>query len=158
MVNVAVIGPRFLPGPRWLENAIDSVLSQLEKWNLSVSDVTLVSGGCSYSDHVAVLLYLKYPFKGLVVHLPSERYMRTLRKLQAVYDERNGRSHVEEYKEAIQKGARLVRGGTFHGRNNRIANNSDYLICLSSGLVRKHRGSYYTWNLFSHSPSRRADV
>lgn len=158
MTHVAVIGPRFQAGPRWIDDSIESVLSQLSKWNLDVSEVTLVSGGCSYSDHVAVLLYLLYPFKGLTVHLPSERYMKTLRKLQAVYDTKTGRSHAEEYREAIKKGARIIRGGTFHGRNNRIANDSDYLICLSSGRVRMHRGSYYTWNLFSHAPSRRVDV
>lgn len=45
---------------------------QISDWKLDHSEITLVSGGCSVADHIAVDLFLKGHFAKLILYLPCE--------------------------------------------------------------------------------------
>jgi hypothetical protein len=83
MVNIAIIGSagrgydQFLVNKTAFLTAIENVFNIVEvRWKLDWNDITLVSGGSAFADHIAVKLYLvlkeEYPKLKLKLHLPCE--------------------------------------------------------------------------------------
>jgi hypothetical protein len=73
-IRVAVIGSRESPhytGTVFLRMCA-IVLAQLDKWEIDPMRCILVSGGCSWGDHVAIALARMRLVRGANVHLPGE--------------------------------------------------------------------------------------
>jgi len=118
-------------------------------WNLNSTNVTLVSGGCSFSDHIAVLLYLTGKFKGLTLYLPckfdgkfldtgqfhwSQNPGRVLNKYHADFSREMGFDSLGDLTKAIEIGAKIEVKNGFHARNSFVAK-SDYVIAFSEGEI-----------------------
>src|SRR3989338_2489255 len=99
--------------------------------------VHLVSGGCSWADHVAVMLYLEKSAQNLTLHLPctwtgtqftdcggsnwAQNPGRTLNTYHARFSRVIGRNSLMEIQEAINLGAEVTVSSGFHARNTLIS-------------------------------------
>lgn len=119
---------------------------------LDRKDIILVSGGSSFSDHVAVALYLDHNFDKLHLHLPcrfkDQFALDTLNEYHRLFSESANLNSLKQINDAIQKGA--VVHSAYQGyfpRNRGIARNIDYLIAFSDGKYRPSTsGTAYTWD------------
>jgi hypothetical protein len=129
----------------------------------SWSNITLVSGGAAFSDHVAVCLYLKHADEGcrLLLALPCEfvndnqyednkkqHWTKNPGGLANYYHRWFsgilGHDTLKDIKEALTRGASKVIGRGFHNRNNLIAK-STYLIAFTWETCPTHGGTFDTW-------------
>lgn len=132
-------------------------LTQLRAWGLDPKKVQLVSGGCTWGDHVAVVLALEGEVESAVIHLPCgfEKVARAdgtgtiafkgikgdacahmLARLHAEFSrsgpEARGEDSLVEMRRASDIRGRLVIQGhpTFDKRNAVIADSVQYLIAF----------------------------
>lgn len=131
----------------------------------NLTNITLISGGAAWADHIAVCLYLEGFVSKLVLHLPCKwennkiRYFdtgefnwRTNPGGTSNYYHSNfsriiGRNSLLDINKAIEKGAEIVIHDGFHLRNNPIAN-CDYMIAFtwSPTNIPAEGGTLDTWN------------
>jgi len=131
-------------------------MQSIAKSNVN-SDDTLVSGGSSFSDHIAVSLFLQGYVQKLVLYLPCKWVEATChfdnttkegQKLNQLHDDfskKVGVMSLQNIQMAIDKGAivHIVEG--FHNRNNFIAATIDKLIAFTFEK-KMTPGTQYTWN------------
>ena len=128
-------------------------------------DITLVSGGAAFADHLAVDLYLEGYVNKLVLHLPcdwdyeNKQYVSTGEQdwrtnpggtsnyCHNQFSARFDKNSLEEIHRAIEKGAVInSKNKGFHNRNNLVAK-SDYILAFSTGNNEPDTsGTKYTWN------------
>lgn len=125
--------------------------------------VTLISGGASLSDHIAVELYLKDFVGGLVLHLPCKWDETNCKfydsgnvdwrdnpggvtnELHAKFSQQLKKNSLHEIQLAIDKGAKVVVGSNFKDRNLKIAKESHALIAFTFD-TEMTPGTKFTWN------------
>jgi hypothetical protein len=138
-------------------------------WRLEWKDVTLVSGGAAFCDHIAVRLFLKYKDQGckLVLCLPapwdpkkkrfSERFSalskvscaQTANMYHRKFADKTNVCSLMELDEAISNGATVKVSNGFFGRNATIANMADYMCAFTFGEHGpKEGGTCFTWQKF----------
>lgn len=167
-IEIAIIGPArdWVEGKRY-QNMVAAVETMIESAGYSWSQVELVSGGSSFSDHVAVTLYLKYREKGatLHLHLPADfkdgRFASTragclLNHIHLVFSEKclSKKSSLDEIALARKLGAKLSVYGGMMQRNRAVAM-TPILIAFSAtwdaktGVTGppKSGGTYRTWSM-----------
>lgn len=131
----------------------------LDEWK--IGQISLVSGGAAWSDHVAVQLFLEGYVKKLTLHLPCEfkdgKYFETWDNWQnpgksantyhTRFSDKLKRNTLEEIQKAIDLGATVVVHKGFYARNSKVALSS-YLIAFSwsEGNTPTDGGTLDTWN------------
>lgn len=135
----------------------------VEDWKLDLTQVTLVSGGSAWSDHVAVQLFLHNPLfasSKLLLFLPCKfidgKFVdeqawhhcgKTLNELHAQFSAKLGHSTLQDIELAVKRGATLDSSGRgFFARNLKVGR-SDYMIALSAatGDRPSDGGTAHTW-------------
>lgn len=133
----------------------------------SAKKLTLVSGGSSWADHVAVTLFLEGESNDLVLHLPCEfdvnskkfaddgRYDwrvnpgRTLNHYHKLFSDKIERDTLNDISLSTQLNtpAQLVISNSFHSRNTKVAT-SNILIAFSWSTTGEpdDGGTLDTWN------------
>jgi len=140
------------------------------KWKLSWDDVTLVSGGAAWSDHVAVSLFLAHSDtakSALAVYIPAPLVASTGRlrdngtgmhwrmnpgclanALHEQFGRIVGRDTFADMIRAAEAGAVFDSANRgFHNRNSVIADKCDYMIAFSwsAGSEPTEGGTADTW-------------
>ncbi len=165
-ITVAVVGPSNVDTDDvkmvW-ESMAKAVETTLAEWNLEKRHVILVSGGCSWADHVAVRLYLEGGWGGLTLYLPcgfdgkfedtgkshwAQNPGKVLNKYHADFSASLGIDSLGDLTRAVENGAVVGVGKGFHERNSLVAR-SVYLVAFSFGEIKggtldtysKHTGS-----------------
>lgn len=134
-----------------------TLLSKIKNYD----NVTLVSGGAAWSDHLAVTLYLGGYVKNLELHLPctfedefydnGDRDWKTnpgyvSNMYHQKFSKKLGINSLLEIKTAIEKGAIVKVGKGFHDRNNGITN-VDIMYAFTWGKdFPEEGGTKYTWD------------
>ncbi len=130
-------------------NIADKIIK--EEFKLNTKDVCLVSGGASWSDHVAIELFKTGLYSNIELHLPAkftndkyDLYSKEglySNKLHEVFSEKVSKNTLLDIKDLLNK-CKFYNG--FYQRNNIVAK-SDYLIAFTfyDELVG---GTKYTWN------------
>lgn len=136
------------------DKAFAHLSTRLEK------DMTLISGGAPWSDHLAVRAYLEGRVKHLILCLPAplgEDFAyenntydgRQSGKLHLRFQAATGIDSFQEFGAAIEKGAQVDVYDGFMARNAHIANGATQLICYHTGLHHDGGpppgGSRHTW-------------
>lgn len=129
----------------------------------NLQEITLVSGGAAWADHVAVRLYLDGYVSKLILHLPcnwdngkyydngSSDWRTNPGKMANNYHQKFSQilctNSLEEINRAIEKGAEVHIHRGFHARNTLVAK-CDYLIALtwSDTDTPAAGGTLDTWN------------
>lgn len=126
--------------------------------------VTLVSGGAALSDHIAVDLYLEGLVNHLILYFPcdwnekkcqfSEVTTKTSRgdvaklanRLHSSFSLHVGnKNSLKDIQMAIDKGAQVIVGDGFLGRNAILAQNVDAMIAFTFDK-KMTPGTQYVWN------------
>jgi len=131
----------------------------------SESKITLVSGGAAWADHIAVLLFLKYPGKlnldlCLPTNIESEAYFddgsidwvknpgRTCNCYHRKFGLAVDRRPIRDINKAIELGAKAQVFDGFYARNATMAQ-SDMVIALTFGNnVVKNGGTKHMTDLY----------
>ena len=153
--------------PKLMQQIEKFVLDQIvNKWKLNTRETTLVSGGSSWVDHVAVRLWLQDPtkWKGLELYLPQEwdgcnaRYVNKYdgMRLNELHLKFNKSSlSLDELHDAQRLGATChVISTGFLARNVKIAQNCTHMLAFTFVMNPSQRhqpkiinsGTGYTWN------------
>lgn len=148
-------------------NATDTVMRSV--FGLNPSEVTLVSGGAAWADHVAVDLYKQGRVRGLHLHLPCtiilvgdagvffdngrpkwyENPGRSCNKYHEQFSHVTKRNSIREILDVVNRGARVQIHQGFHARNTMVAQ-SNYLIAMTFGEgAPVNGGTSDTWNKFT---------
>jgi len=150
--------------PEHFEAMEQLVLLYIKKLNFSVEDVTFVSGGAAWADHVAVDLHLSGYGKGLMLYLPCgfegnkfvgngspydpapiANYYHTLFSRKVYCTDFRSRHDIAN---AIESRAVVEYGTGFKGRNTKIAKAVDGLMAFTfgEGDTPKAGGTKDTWD------------
>jgi hypothetical protein len=135
---------------------------------LKPNEITLVSGGSSWADHVVVYLFLEYlmtdPFAGLLLCFPTpfddrkEQFIetdcgQTLNGYHQAFGKLIGRNSLHDLRTVrALDGVKCVSNAkTFHARNTQIAQASQILLAFSwaplgSLVPKKPGGTHDTWS------------
>lgn len=123
-------------------------INQIDDWKLQKEEIVLVSGGCSFADHVAVALYLEGGWKGLELYLPcdfdcfSSKFKdsgdnkwynnpgKTLNSYHAKFSKMVCINSLDQLSTCIEKGATVTVSKGFHARNTHVAK-SEYMIAIT---------------------------
>ena len=180
MSRVAIIGSAGRgPEAKWItkdrfNKMIDLARHQITNvFKLDIKAVTLVSGGSSFSDHVAVKLFLQKDFPSLSLYLPFEFNTTTKRfgsntatadagsyYLNSLHQDfsrlvggiSNNNKSLEELSLAIALGSPGITIDNsyhgFHSRNTAVATKCDYMIAFSPSPSEPaiKSGTGDTWN------------
>lgn len=169
MITIGIIGSSKIDDPGCIElwyrmvNTAEQYVSWISKGEWS--QVHLISGGSSYSDHIAVRLYLEHPESKLTLHLPCKYYQdfdkfydsgstdwrtnsgRILNKYHSSFSKAVGINSLADITKAIHMGAEIkddYKG--FHDRNIPVGN-ADVLLAFTRGKdIPDSPGTLYTWN------------
>lgn len=163
MIDISIIGSAGRDKNKEID--FDQSLSFVEKYiiNNICSDwnnITLVSGGAAYIDHIAVKLFLKYKCK-LLLHLPcqfeNKKYHdtgsysnpgKTANLHHKVFSEKVGYNTLKEIEDAINSGCEIKIHNGFFARNKYVAQ-SKYIIALTfndADVPLFKSGTAHTWN------------
>jgi|688.fasta_scaffold1071164_1 hypothetical protein len=126
----------------------------LTEWKLDYKNITLVSGGAAFCDHLAVSLFNKYPdtFKGLIEYIPCKIvFEKNMYEDTGVYDWRSNPGNTTNYYhknfskrvgfDSLKQLCELSSNNKvvfdteekgFHSRNTQVAK-SDYMIAITRG-------------------------
>ena len=140
----------------WMKSNIYVYIEQI--MDLEPNEITLVSGGSSWADHVAVQLFLTGEFQGLELYLPAEFdtsndcYMKTTEGSRLNY--LHTVTTLKELSTAISnpQTTTIVKKG-FLNRNTFIALNCDHLLAFTFSDGDKPQigtGTMDTWNKCQH--------
>lgn len=182
-VSVAIIGTagRGLEATDWNADSFGKMCVKaasiiLDEWKLDPTNLTLVSGGSAWSDHVAVELFLndtRFRQSKLVLYLPCQyknkqfaderswhRCGQLLNELHGTFGTKLARSTLEDLHKAKERGATLDTSSRgFFARNLRVGT-ADYMIAFStaSGNRPNDGGTAHTWRNATTPPHRRSHV
>lgn len=131
------------------------------EFKVNLDDITVISGGSSISDHIAVVLFNQGIIKQLKLCLPcefdckrmcfdeSKECGRTLNGLHREFSSRIGISSLEEIGLAIKNNCEIEVYNGFFSRNNVIAATAKYLLAFGitkSDINKKSGGTAYTYD------------
>nr|QBK89778.1 MAG: uncharacterized protein LCPAC101_00610 [Pithovirus LCPAC101] len=145
--------------------ANDTLNDIIKTKKIQYSDIILRSGGAAYSDHIAVLLFLKYKKNNikLELHLPCKYIVNDTEKIimfvgnnktastaTKYHDDFNKKCNLNSFNEiyyALKLGATFFEYNGFYARNKHVGN-SDYLVAFTFGKnnVPKKGGTKHTWD------------
>lgn len=121
-------------------------------------EVTLISGGAAWSDHVAVRLFLEGHCKSLTLYLPAEydekdqcfseknNCGKTSNYLHLKFSELVDRDTLQDLYLAKQKGATFVVCKDFYDRNSYVASRCDHLLAFTWEETEPTKGGTFdTW-------------
>lgn len=171
MVKVSIIGTAGRDKTKVFSKELFNKMVAAAKYILAnLTDVTLVSGGAAWADHVAVKLFLEGFTSKLILHLPCKwdngKFIdngnfdwrinpgRTANyyhgKFSEVLEQTSTGIYFDTLSEidaAIKKGAIITVNNGFHARNNLVAQ-SEYLIAFtwSQNNSPTDGGTLDTWN------------
>ena len=158
--KIAIIGSRDLSHRSFFE-LVDLVKKELNLDEHTTGDKTLISGGSSWADFIAVFLKSMYPHLSLELYLPSNfsrkgfestvgdnGAAKTLNMLHEEFYNKTGINSIKlMYDVSLMDNVvyNVIPG--FLPRNDAIALNCDVVIALSQGKdTPDSRGTSYTWN------------
>lgn len=148
------------------EKAVEAVKREIEKLKVPYDQVTLVSGGSSWADHIAVTLFLQLESQGLKLRLyiPCEMtdlgftnnyFGRELNLRHRAFSEiclpflgTHSLNQLVDLKKVSNPNVKIVvdfKG--FKSRNTLIATHADYLIAVSN-TDKVSGGTKDTWDKF----------
>ncbi len=144
------------------EQMCRAVENLLRVWKLSWHEVTLVSGGSAWSDHVAVQLFLRHEHDThLELFLPcrfsdtTRRFVgnsaaSALNKYHTQCSRKLDHSTFDDLATVRALGAVMdTTSRGFFARNAKVARTSDYLVAFTFGQNGpSSRGTLNTWNQF----------
>uniref|UniRef100_A0A6G6AC71 Uncharacterized protein n=1 Tax=Borely moumouvirus TaxID=2712067 RepID=A0A6G6AC71_9VIRU len=150
MIKLAIIGfsgrnnDSFILTEEHYEWMIDNVMCYItEVLQIEPNEITLVSGGSSWADHIAVTLFLTNKFNKLNLYLPINfdknlaKYFDNnqgslLNSLHEKFGKQINRNTLMDLKNALSKNnceTTIFNG--FFKRNTAIANNCDHIIAFN---------------------------
>lgn len=147
---------------------VDSCSEQIKSWGLVKPG--LVSGGCSWADHIAVELFKTGKY-GLNLHFPcsfTDKFEdndkshwaanpgKLLNKHHAKFSQLTGKDSLQELNLAIANGAVINTHGGFHARNTLVAK-ADYIIAVTAADIITG-GTLDTWNKSDAVEERRMHI
>lgn len=155
MMKVGIIGSSGNKTPFKMNQHNYNKMLNYAKRNISKDD-TIISGGSSFSDHVAVDLFLQGHAQKLHLYLPCKWIEtrcsfddtsegQTLNRLHTVFSKKLSKTSLINIQMAIDKGATIHTMEGFKNRNNFIASNVDKLIAFTFDKEMTP-GTAYTWN------------
>nr|QBK90203.1 MAG: uncharacterized protein LCPAC102_01160 [Pithovirus LCPAC102] len=143
------------------KKAKDHLHSIINSYDIKYSDIELISGGSSYSDHIAIFLYYEYYGYGikLTLHLPANfingQYRdnnnkhhpgNTLNFYHSKFSQKIGIKSLMQIEQAISMGANVHIHNGFYERNKHVAD-TDIMIAFTFGYDNlKSGGTKYTWD------------
>lgn len=175
-LRIAIIGSAKTT-PQYTAATFENAVSKVEELISQHSDIhpcgtTLVSGGSSWMDHIAVSLFLRNKVGGLKLYLPCEwdhlksQYVdkghsldwksnpgHTLNSYHSSFSKRACISSLKEIDEAMchPSFSYEVYPG-FFARNDRVAKDCDIMIALTQGENGPNDGgTKYTWGKCTHN-------
>jgi hypothetical protein len=173
MVNVAIIGSAGRGFDAYKLNR-DIFLTAVYKtcelveftWNLDWNDVTLVSGGSAFGDHIAVKIYMnlkkEYPKLKLRLHLPCDwdtslkkfqeagadmQYAKQLNHLHQVFSLKCNVQSLKDLQTCIAEGCEITTSSGYFARNDKVAQEAEKMIAFTFGDMQEGRGgTSYTYS------------
>ncbi|RUP48371.1 hypothetical protein BC936DRAFT_144662 [Jimgerdemannia flammicorona] len=170
--TVAIVGTAGggADGPKMTKSIFDAMLAKAEslierQLKLEWEQVTLISGGAAWSDHVAVQLFLLHDCH-LTLFIPCDWDHKTRQfvdngepnwrvnpgrcanRYHVMFKLATGYEPLNDIQAAVYIGATIdASHHGFHARNNAIAQNSDVLIAFSWGTGNSPAdgGTSFTW-------------
>ncbi len=126
------------------QSVIDSLIFNISGFD---GNLTLVSGGAGWADHIAVSLYYRQYANNLLLHLPckfslelgyfeGDQTAKTANYYHLKFSEKVSAyewKSLRQIGEVIRKGAEITVSNGFFERNSLVARDSDYLIALTFG-------------------------
>ncbi|AGF85463.1 hypothetical protein QJ854_gp319 [Moumouvirus goulette] len=168
MIRLAIIGfsgrdnKSFILTEEHYNWMIDNVMCYVkEVLNMKPADIILVSGGSSWSDHIAVSLFLTGEFNQLHLYLPVDydknfsKYYNNyqgslLNSLHENFGKKINKNTLQDLKLAMTKNnCKLMVYNGFFKRNTAIANSCDHIIAFSLS-DKPSGGTLDTWNKIKH--------
>ena len=157
MIYISIIGTA---RGDYVPELFDKMITTAKYMLSNLKDITLISGGAAWADHVAVRLYLEGFVSKLILHLPCEwsneaQYYdngdydwgtnpgRTSNYYHSKFSQIIGINSLDEIDQAIKKGAEICIHKGFHERNNYVAK-CNCLIGFTWSNVSG--GTLDTWN------------
>lgn len=143
---------------RFARNTVRSIIRDRK---YDVDEITLVSGGSAWMDHVAVQLFERGFFEKLVLHLPctinpdgtfeNNHEGSILNNLHKECQNKTGYKVFKELSTVIRfPNCGVITTPGFFNRNSKIASESDILIAFTFGKdTPDSNGTLNTWNKFS---------
>lgn len=157
------------------QRMVEASIKLITHLTIDPTNLTLVSGGAAWSDHVVVTLALigVVPYENVIIHLPAElteggytgdnewsiKVARTANYYHKLFSRKVGIASISELVSIRNKGAQfLVDKGGFKSRNTKVANAvSDNGVLLAytfgNGLTDQ-----LPWTIRSFSPDTNADA
>lgn len=169
MTTVSVIGTAGRKNKHKLNNELyDKMINKVKdiienKFNLNPNNITLVSGGAAWCDHLAVNLFLDNYVKNSTLYLPCDWNFKNKKYLESInmydcgkvansyhyyFSEKLGKNTLHEINDAISNGLSInTKYYGFKNRNTQVAI-SNYLIAFtfSKGNEPDDGGTKDTWN------------
>lgn len=170
-VRVAIIGSARARDGCISEATFSTLVRHVDNYirrhfDVALCSITLVSGGSSWVDHVAVSLFLRGHYGGLQLHLPCEwdalrcQYVdngaysytvnpgKTLNTYHKAFSRDAGIDSLKELDEAMCDplfDSSLSKG--FHARNVKVAQSVDFLLAITwdEGDTPVDGGTLHTW-------------
>lgn len=173
-MNIAIIGTagRKDDAPKLNAASFNKMVEAVQtiiRENFPSENITLVSGGAAWADHIAVYLALKNPAYGLELHMPAkwnatqQKYIETNQQFDsggvANYYHRNftaktGINSLNQIHQAINNPKYTTKSNPagFKARNTDVANSAQAMIALTFGnqATLKPGGTLDTWQ--KHTP------
>lgn len=164
MVTIAIIGTagRDKLAP-YTKELFDKMVNAAKYILRNLTDITVISGGAAWADHIAVRLYLEGYVSKLILHLPcawsETQYLdtgnydwrtnpgKTSNYYHSKFSTIIGFDSLDEISQAIKKGAEIHAHKGYHARNTSVAN-CDYMIAFTWSPTDSPAdgGTLDTWN------------
>lgn len=138
-----------------------------EELGLKADNITMVSGGAAWADHIAVAMYLKDYAANLTLHLPANLQMfinngpnrgnsyfygnksaDTANYYHGLMTQKCNMHTLNQIAHAIHKGAQVTYSSDFKVRNLLVAKEAQILLAYTwgEGNIPKDGGTSHTWN------------
>lgn len=156
-MSLAIIGVSGRNNLIYTRRDYDKMIDFAYRHVLENNITSVVSGGCSLADHVAIKLYLSNKINELTLYLPCQFNIETARFDESIEGKRLNQLHcifsciilddsLNEIKEAINSGAKVIIKRGFKNRNTQVAKCEYLLAFLTNGTIPKSGGTLDTWN------------
>jgi len=140
------------------------------------ADVTLVSGGAALADHIAIDLFLEGKVSKLILYFPCQWNEKKC-EFSAVSSKTNkgevghfanklhknfsaqvgNKNSLKDIQDAIDKGAQVIIGNGFYGRNTLLAQNVNAMIAFTFEK-KMTPGTQHVWNQCAIDPSQKVHL
>ena len=167
-INIGIIGSagRGEDNERWNKkvyiNCFNKLLEYINNLGLESKELTLVSGGAAWADHLAVSCHLSKRCKELNLFFPAAFMLPecefqsmfnavggTANYYHRAFSQKMGGNTLQGISKVIERGAKFESFNGFKKRNLEIAKNSDILVAFTfnnSNTPKPNSGTLHTWN------------